>query len=179
MKRTKRWLLSVWRTAVSTRWPPNCSRRPDACCDDDRLYQVILDNYPHTIALYKDGSYSGFYQEETLYYNGSNCGGNPYVRVITTDNDKYWWTGSLARKGTVKNNGNYYSLSDQLYKMPSTSISFRSSNNDATCINYTDTKDAYKLASLISVPDIPIFTPPITLEGYTEESPYSSLPNAF
>lgn len=141
---------------------------------------VRLDSYPEqTVTLYKDGSYTGLSvgQPKTFYFVTSDCTGNAYVEVLT-DYDRKWWAGSESISGPVFNNGNYYTLSSEIYKMSTGYQSYRSSNSQ-TCYTGTDSvKYGYKKATLTTQPSTPVFELPITVEGWVEETNYYTLPEA-
>lgn len=148
--------------------------------DADVYVNVRLDDYPESaIQLYKDGSYTGLnlFAAKTFYFLSADCTGNAYVKVLT-DYDKQWWTGSKAFTGTVVNNGNYYALSSEIYKMSAGPQSYRR-DYSGTCYTATDfAKDGYKKATFATQPSFPVFTPPITVQGVVDETNYATLPEA-
>ncbi len=147
--------------------------------DSQGLY-VKLDEYPdQSVTLYKDGSYSGlsFGSSQNFYYVSNDCTGNSYVKVL--DNyDKEWWSATKTITGPVFHHGNYYTLSSTIYKMPSGYQSYRTYYNTSCVVETVTTKDGYKKATFSTQPNIPVFTPPITVEGWSEDTTYTTLPDA-
>jgi hypothetical protein len=153
------------------------TRYPDSVSD---YVSVKLDGFDQTsITLYKDGSYSGgIVSSATLYYRLADCSGEAY-HLLTDDADTDWWNTELSTKSTITNSGDYYNLSSQAY---SVSQSFRSRKySGSSCSNSTTdgSNNAYQEATLTNSPIVPTFIPPITIEGYSEPTPYNSLPVAF
>ena len=143
---------------------------------------VKLDAYPgEVISLYKDGSYSGFTRvlPRTFYYINANCAGDPYAEVLA-NYDTYWWDTSFPTyiSGIIQNNGSYYELSSEVYKM---SLGAQSYRKDGTgCISVpTPGHYGYKRAILTTPVDFPVFTPPITVDGWSEGTLYYNVPEAF
>ena len=142
---------------------------------------VKLDNYNQaSITLYKNGTYNGnIISSASLYFESSDCSGTPYYE-LADDADKEWWNTSLSTKTTIINQDSYYELSSQAYRV---SVSFQSRkiyyNDTCSTFTYDGSNNAYKEATLTMSPAVPVFTPPITIEGYSEPTPYNSLPEAF
>ena len=143
-------------------------------------FYVKLDGFNQaSITLYKDGSYSGnIVSAATLYYQLADCSGDPYY-LLAYDADKNWWNTTLSAKSTITNNGNYYGLSSQAYKVSQAFGSRKFSSGSCSNSTTDGSNNAYQQATLTNSPVVPIFTPPITIEGYSEPTPYSSLPVAF
>ena len=157
------------------------TRYPDA---GEAYISVTLDGQysDKTIYLNKDGTYSGFSgaSNSSLLYLSDNCSGNAYVKVLNNGAEKFWDTNKINLK-IVKNNNTYYELSAETYRANVINGSYRSYSNgqcysDST--NFTQVA-GYKIATETNAPNIPVFTPPITIEGYSEPTPYNSLPVAF
>ena len=154
------------------------TRHPDSVSD---YVGVVLDDYNQaSITLYKDGSYSGnIVSSERLHYSSSDCSGTPYYE-LANDADKKWWDTSLSSKKTIFNQGDHYNLSSQAYRVSSQFLSYKASYFDTCSVSTTDgTNKAYLQATITDTPEAPTFTPPITIEGYSEPTPYDSLPVAF
>jgi len=152
---------------------------PDSA--DEAFFGVKLDSSPgQTVTMYKDGTYSGFNagSNEYLYYLSEDCSGNAYVKVLN-DYDKEWWSTTGTIKGPIKNNGLYYELSSEIYKISSGAKSKHSYSSGSCSSNTDSNKKGYKLATITTEPDLPIFTPPITIEGWEEETQYDSLLEAY
>jgi hypothetical protein len=151
---------------------------PDSVSDH---VTVKLDGFDQgTINLYKDGTYLGnLISSAHLYFQSSDCSGTPYYG-LASDADKKWWDMSLSTKTTITNQGNYYELSSQTYRVsaPFQSVKYYSSDTCNTS-SHDSSNSAYKEATLTLSPKVPVFTPPITIEGYSEPTPYNSLPEAF
>lgn len=141
---------------------------------------VKLDGFDQaTITLYKDGSYSGnIVTSESLYYRYADCSGDAYY-LRASNADKNWWDTTLPTKSIIISNGDYYNLSSEAYSVSQPFKSIRYSHG--TCANSTfdGSNKAYQKAVLTSAPEVPTFTPPITIEGYSEPTPLNSLPVAF
>ncbi|MBV1884857.1 MAG: hypothetical protein KUG66_01250 [Gammaproteobacteria bacterium] len=167
-------LFSVYASGVKI---GTTTRYPDSVSD---YVSVTLDGFDQAaIILYKDGSYlGGMVSSGTLYYRLADCLGDAYY-LLTDDADTDWWNTTLSTKSTITNNGDYYSLSFQAY---SVSQAFGSVGFDSgTCYNsiIDGSNNAYQQATLTSSSVVPTFIPPITIEGYSEPTPYNSLPVAF
>jgi len=147
---------------------------------DEAVRVTLKDEPTQTITLYKDGTYTGYSSgsNQRFYYISNDCTGTAYVKVLN-DYDKEWWKGSKTLKGVVTNNGQYYELSEQIYKMSSGSLSNKSYYS-ASCSTTTEPlKMGYKMAITTASPNLPVFTPPITLEGIEEETKYDTLLEAY
>lgn len=146
------------------------------------IRDVELDAYPgETINILKDGSYGGFTRvlSSTLYYPGGNCTGEPYVEVLP-NYDTSWWSPNSTdyRSGIIQNNGSYYELSSEIYKMSQGAQSYRKSATG--CISVSSTiLFGYKRAILTNPVDFPVFIPPITADGFDEGILYDNVPEAF
>lgn len=153
------------------------TRYPDSVSG---LVSVKLDGFDQaTIILYKDGSYGGdIISSDTLYYRLADCSGDAYY-LLTDGADKKWWDTTRSTKSTIINNGDYYSLSTQAYSVSQPFKSIRYSHGTCSNSTFDGTNKAYKKATLTNSPAVPTFTPPITIEGYSEPTPYNSLPVAF
>ncbi len=157
----------------TTDYHPNRSSGFDAV-------RVKLDGYSNkTVTLYKDGTYIGgdFSSNKHLYYTDASCSGTAYVEVLS-NGVTHWWSQDQLGTQIVNNNGNYHSLSEQVYR-PSTTAGSRKSYSDGSCYKSSTVLNAnggYKVASLTDAPNIPVFSLPITIEGYTEPTPINSLP---
>lgn len=154
------------------------TRHPDSVSD---YVSVKLDGFNQaSITLYKDGSYSGnIVLSGNLYYRSSNCSGTPYYE-LTDDADTRWWDTTRSTKKTITNQGEYYNLSSQAYRVSLPFLSRKNYYSDTCSASTTDgSNKAYLQATLTNSPSVPIFTPPITIEGYSEPTPYNSLPEAF
>lgn len=141
--------------------------------------QVKLDAYPDEwIVLYKDGSYTGlsFGNQAVLYYPTADCSGMPYVRVLN-DFDREWWDSTKTMEGPVVNNGDYYELSEEIYRMPPSGYKSRRYASFDACLQPNDSgKFGYKKAIQTAQPDLPVFTPPITVKGLADDTTYEALP---
>lgn len=143
------------------------------------INSVSLDEYPgKSVTINKDGTFYGLFNTAALYFLGNSCAGNAYVRVLT-DYDKKWWFGSAANTGPVENNDNYYELANELYKMPSGDISYRNYYSNNCNVASDIDQDGFKRATLITTDNLPSFTPPITIEGWNEETNLNDLLEAF
>lgn len=153
------------------------TRYPDSVSD---YVSVKLDGFNQaTITLYKDGSYNGgIVSSATLYYRLAGCSGDAYY-LLTDDADTDWWNTTLSTKSTITNNGDYYNLSSQAYSVSQAFGSRKYSSGSCSNSTTDGSNNAYKQATLTNSPVVPTFTPPITIEGYTEPTPYNSLPVAF
>ena len=143
------------------------------------LYSVQLDDYQgHSVTLYKDGSYSGLnlVDEKTVYFIAAGCNGTPYLEVLD-DYDREWWYQDRLKRLIIKNDGKYYQQSEQVYKMSAGAKSERWNSGSCFAENGTR-KHAYRKLTETTAPDLPVFTPPITWDGYVQETEYSSLPEA-
>lgn len=134
------------------------------------------------VNLHKDGTYSGYsaVSSSTLYYKSNDCSGNAYVKVFY-DGIKKFIDASKINVEIVTNNGSHYALSDETYRVTSTSGSYKSPSS-YSCYSKYDTFSegaGYKIATRTSTPNVPVFTPPITIEGYEEPTPYDQLPVVF
>ncbi len=154
---------------------------PDS--SSEAIYGVRLDNYQgQTVTISKDGSYSGFSTtaSKDLYFTSDDCSSTPYVRVLN-DYDKRWWDESKVSLVYIKNNDTYYELSDQVYKMTDGEQSYKIDYN-GSCYSdrgsQSSLKNGYKMATVTVSPTVPVFTPPITIEGYDEPTQYDLLPEA-
>ena len=143
-----------------------------------RSVGVRLDEYPdQKIYLSKNGQYTGLNSvtNETLYYKDTECTGTPYVLVIR-DYNRNWWLNNVAKNNHINNNGQHYSLSDEVYKMDN---GYRSYLHDDTTLcqatTVSNSTNGYKLATATNTPDLPVFSPPITIDGILS---YDSLPEA-
>ncbi|NRA69205.1 MAG: hypothetical protein HRU19_32340 [Pseudobacteriovorax sp.] len=146
---------------------------------EDDIYVNLHDFPGQPITLKKDGSYTGLaVRSFDLYYLDPGCKGSPYVKVLE-DADKLWWDKDYALKAVIENNNSYYSLSTTVFKMSAGAKSKRSSY-DGSCRKVTEEleKNGYKRASRTNKPDLPRFSPPITIEGYKEPTQYDELPEA-
>ncbi len=134
------------------------------------------------IYLYKDGTYFGFDAASSgnLIYLSSDCSGNAYVNVLSYG-DTRWWDTSKITNQVVENNGQYYDLSSQVYQTDKSSGSYRYYYDGSckTAPNQFNTENGYKLATLTTTPNIPIFSPPISIGSYSEPTPISTLPEVF
>lgn len=142
---------------------------------------VQLHDFDDDIYLYKDGTFSGFgpnVYSKTIHYSTPDCSGIAYVSILTTPT-KYWWDASKDFTTTIKNNGSYYSLSSEAYKfIENSSISYKYATS-ATCRTTTaNTSSAYKKATITESPNVLVIEPPITVEGWSEPTPYDELPLA-
>ena len=172
------------RIGTTTNVPPGYNGSSAEGC----LYYVALDNYPgETIYLCKDGTYTGFSSgsSQDLYYLTANCTGNAYVKVLN-NYDTNWWKGSKTITGQIVNQGTTYDLGSQIYKMPTGFLSYKYYYTGGTCRTATGSqapasqlKAGYKMATVAVQPVAPVFTPPITVQGYVEETQYNTLPAAF
>lgn len=131
------------------------------------------------ITLYKDGSYSGkSVVSDTFYYRSSDCSGTPYA-FVAAGADTKWLDVTQWKPRVVENQGVYYQLSEQLYRTSrpflSRRLSYRDSCDESTTYG---SGQIYAAATLTDDPEIPVFTPPITIEGYSEPTPFDSLPEA-
>lgn len=153
------------------------TRYPDSVSD---YVSVKLDGFDQaTITLYKDGSYSGgIVTSATLYYRLAGCSGDAYY-LLTSNADKNWWNTTLSTKSIIINDGDYYNLSSEAYSVSQAFSSYKTSSGYCSNSTTDGSNKAYQKAVLTSAPEIPTFTPPITIEGYTEPTPYNSLPVAF
>jgi len=143
------------------------------------LYGVQLDGYEDSrVTLYRDGTYTGLnaFKEASISFVGSNCEGTPYIKVLDSF-DTQWWHADRLDNQIIKNNGTYYRMSEQLYKMSSGEGSSRWSSG--SCFDSSGThKHGYRKLTETTAPDMPSFTPPITWDGYTAGTDYTSLPEA-
>ena len=138
----------------------------------------LYDNQDDLIYLNKDGSYSGYDNGSSaeLYYQSNDCSGQPYSKVLSSAATK-WWNENKLSISVVKNNGNFYNLSDEIYKFPNGSQSYKYSSSDSCRVVLTS-QAGYKKAISTASPAIPIFEPPIVIEGYIEPTIYNELPDA-
>lgn len=147
--------------------------------DFSRIYDVSLIDYPNqSITLNKDGSFYGLFNNEYLYYIGSDCIGNAYVRVLE-DYDENWWQGDNTESLPVRNNGEYYELSSELYRMPAGEISYRSYGRDECGSASSVGKDGFKQANPIGSSAFPELETPITIEGWEGETIFENLSEAY
>ena len=153
------------------------TRYPDSVSD---YVSVKLDGFNQaSITLYKDGSYSGsIVSSATLYYRSADCSGDAYY-LLTGGADTRWWDTALSTKSTITNSGDYYNLSSQAYSVSQAFGSTKYSNGSCSNTTTDGSNNAYQQATLTDSPVVPTFTPPITIEGYSEPTPYNSLPVAF
>lgn len=153
-------------------------RKPDRASD---YISVKLTNYNNkNITLYKDGTYSGggFFSSKTLYFVGSDCTGASYVKVLD-DSNRNWWNANLLDFDYIMNDDKYYTLSTQVYRAPASVGSYRNYYNSGVCSNSSTALDmdaGYQIATETPNIDIPSFTTPITVEGYSEPTQINSLP---
>lgn len=155
---------------------------PNANGPESSIYVALEGDYlGSTIYLYKDGTYRGYDDVNTsnLLYLSNSCTGNAYVKVINNGVENFLDTSKISVK-LVKNNNSYYELSSEAYRTNSTSGSYRSYSNGQCYTNSTNFSRvaAYKIATLTDAPAVPVFTPPITIEGYEEPTPHNLLPVA-
>jgi hypothetical protein len=148
---------------------------------DSALYSVILDGFrQQSITLYKNGTYNDRSRpQKSLYYISTDCSGTAYAEVLGREINE-WWTGSLTLD-YVQNDGNLYDLSATIYKSSTNRSGSYLSSYNGTCYTSTtafSTLKGYKVAVLSSAV-MPAFATPITIEGYTEETPRSNLPEVY
>lgn len=145
------------------------------------VIQVKLYDYDNaTINLFKDGSYTGYVDgySETLYYESTDCSTQPYVSSLINQSTS-WWNADNLTSRVIKNHGVFYILSPEAYKFPNGSKSFLQSYSDSECTELSSTDNiGYQKATLTTAPSVPVFEPPITIEGYSEPTQYDQLPDA-
>ena len=119
---------------------------------------VILDGFDHqSIFLNKDASYTGWpsVSSSALFYQSTDCSGNAYSDSARDGNKLWLYKNSLGFNSQLHASGNCYST-------PA-----------------TQKNDIFYLATPTPNPDVLIITPPITIEGYSEPTPYDTLPEVF
>lgn len=139
----------------------------------------LYDNQDDQIYLYKDGTYSGYDNgsSEYLHYESNDCSGQPYVKVLENAATK-WWDENKLSETVVKNNDDFYNLSNQIYKFPNGSQSYKYYSSDSCRTIESTNQSGYKKAISTTSPAVPVFEPPIVIEGYTEPTNYNELPDA-
>lgn len=162
------------------------TKHPNYSVADDTVY-VKLDAFEgRRITLYKDGSYTGFStgKSNDMFYTTSDCTGNAYVEVIKNKFTE-WWDAGLVTSSLIKNGDSYYTLSAQVYTFTNGATG-KQYYSDGRCIEITSTTTidktkirGYRMATLTDNPEVPVINPPITIEGYTEPTPYETLPEAY